>query len=211
MVRRSKEIWGKVGMRCIHCAKKVLSQLAGQKVTWPTGSVTYPLNFAGLYSGVSQKPQHHFESCPNLPPDSQLATILQEARATQRGNAPLTGIGKRKRMVQGVSGIMYYVISCQRIGLIEVEDQGLRFGRDLSLEPLPFETIRLQVEQERPDLIPKQYQAKPTPPTTTLFATNSTVPDLTNSSGELDIIPSSRHPVLQGRWTKSKTIHNKDA
>lgn len=73
-VRRSKTVRGKVGLRCIHCARKVLSQLAtGKKISWPAGSVTYPLNFAALYSGVSQKPQQHFESCPNLPPDSQLA------------------------------------------------------------------------------------------------------------------------------------------
>ncbi len=186
MGRRTKTVRGKVGLRCIHCARKILPQLqAGQKVSWPPGAVTYPLNFAGLYSGASQKPQLHFEACPYLPPDSKLSTMLQEARATQRGNAPLTGIRKRKRMVQGVSGLMYYVISCQRIGLTEVDDQGLRFTRDLTLEPLAFETIRMQVERERPDLIPRQYQAKPPPPPPTLKAIT---PDPAKSSGDLNLM-----------------------
>jgi hypothetical protein len=60
-----------------------------------------------------------------------------------------------------MSGLMYYVISCQRIGLQEISGgNGIRFTRDLSLEALDMERVRTQVELERPDLIPRQYQPK---------------------------------------------------
>jgi hypothetical protein len=52
-----------------------------------------------------------------------------------------------KRMKGGVPSAMYYTIAAKRIGLIDVED-GMRFGRDLSFEPLPFETIRAQIEDD---------------------------------------------------------------
>ena len=191
--RRTKVLFGQVGIRCIHCARHVLSHNHPQpslqeskednhnnntkntdKVSWPAGAVSYPVKFEGLYSTASQKPQLHFESCPYLPQDSALALMIQEARANQRSNGtdgmgggtgsglPLTGLGKRKRMVQGVSGLMYYVISCQRIGMQEIPGgNGMRFTRDLSLEPLDFEPIRTKLELERPDLIPRQYQSKP--------------------------------------------------
>jgi hypothetical protein len=159
MGRRTKTVHGKVGIRCIHCARALLPQMQkGIKVSWPTGAVAYPSDFMGVYSGVSQKPQLHFESCPYLPQDSTLATMIRASKGNSRQGS---GIGKRKRMVQGVSGLMYYVISCQRIGLRELGDGvGMRFTRELTLEPLDFESIRIQVERERPDLIPRQYQPK---------------------------------------------------
>eukprot|EP00934_Nitzschia_sp_Nitz4_P008117 Nitzschia sp. Nitz4//scaffold203_size38902//30440//33526//NITZ4_007666-RA/size38902-processed-gene-0.73-mRNA-1//-1//CDS//3329541442//8107//frame0 len=159
MGRRTRIVRGMIGLRCIHCARNVLPKLErGEYAPWPSGAVTFPHDFSSLYSSCSQKPQLHFENCPNLPPDSELSRLLKESRAKQGGTAPLVGIGKRKRMVQGLSGLMYYIISCERIGIQELPNQGLRFARDLALEPLDFEATRMHVEQSRPDLIPRQYQ-----------------------------------------------------
>ena len=103
--RRYPVLRGKVGIRCIHCAKvgleheaamaakfenannngvapdsaasglaetkpttgKIEPKLVDASKLWPPGSISYPLNIAGLYSVCSQKPQLHFENCPNMP------------------------------------------------------------------------------------------------------------------------------------------------
>ena len=103
--RRYPVVQGKVGIRCIHCAKvgleheaalaakmedanntsvapdnaasglgetksttgKTEPKLVDASKLWPPGSISYPLNIAGLYSVCSQKPQLHFENCPNMP------------------------------------------------------------------------------------------------------------------------------------------------
>jgi hypothetical protein len=203
--RRTPTVRGKVGIRCIHCAKVVLDRIRQQqqqqqqqqhdggiggkttttpsRISWPAGSVSYPVNFAGLYSGAIQKPQLHFENCPNMPPNSRLSELLTRSRANQLGTATPAALGslssssrsgiaaggsgttvttsvgtKRKRMKEGMSALLYWTIACHRIGLIEVEGNGLRFGRDLSLEPLPFESTRTTVETEHPELMPKQQQ-----------------------------------------------------
>ena len=157
--RRTPTVRGKVGIRCIHCAKAVLTNSSNK--AWPAASLSYPLNISGLYSVATQKPQLHFETCPYLPHDSKLKQLLQESRASQgisstSLSSPGVTSSKRKRMPQGMSALMYYTICCQRIGIVEIAT-GLRFGRDLTLEPLPFETTKLKVEHEQPQLIPKGY------------------------------------------------------
>jgi hypothetical protein len=72
--RRTRTVRGKVGVRCIHCARELLpkfqSKFSSQGIKneqWPPGSVSYPATIEGLYSSCSQRPQLHFESCPYLP------------------------------------------------------------------------------------------------------------------------------------------------
>lgn len=172
--RRTPTVRGKVGIRCIHCAKAVRERMqqdglnpeqggAGTKISWPAGSVSYPLNISGLYSVAIQKPQLHFENCPNMPPDSRLTAMLARSRASQLGTAHGSGGSlaagtKRKRMKEGMSALLYWTVSCHRVGLVEVAGNGIRFGRDLSIDPLPFETTRIKVEQEHPELVPKPAQ-----------------------------------------------------
>jgi hypothetical protein len=163
--RRTPTVRGKVGIRCIHCARHVRSKRdTGEKGSWPPGAVSYPHNISGLYSGCSQKPQLHFQHCPYLPHDSKLRTMLQDARANQLSNTPTSSPNpaKRKRVSHGgISALMYYTISCQRIGMVQLPNgTGMRFGRDLQLEPLDFDSVRVQVEQEHPELAPKQSQPK---------------------------------------------------
>jgi hypothetical protein len=87
--RRTKASRGQVGIRCLHCARHIVPKLAkGENVSWPPGAVSFPVKFEGLYATASLKPQLHFEGCPFLPQDSQLAQMLQEARANQRGGGP---------------------------------------------------------------------------------------------------------------------------
>jgi len=166
-----------------------------------------------------QLQQHH--------DDPQSATTGNDIPSSSGGSStagvglplpPLTGIGKRKRMVQGVSGLMYYVISCQRIGIEEIPGgKGLRFTRDLKLEPLEFEPVRTRLEEERPDLVPRQYQ-KPKPtllsssllygPTTTATTTSSShpvpqakVPRLTGTNDD-----ASSNAIINGSTTVTMSI-----
>ena len=165
--RRTPTTLGKVGVRCIHCAKHILPKLAnngsgrsgeqgGGGVSWPPGAVSYPLSVSGLYSNVSQKAQLHFEHCPHLPQSARFQPSPSPSSHLASPDAPFAN-KKRKRMVQGISALMYYTIACQRIGIVETS-KGLRFSRDLSLEPLSFESVKLKIEQEQPHLIPRQYQ-----------------------------------------------------
>jgi len=172
--RRYPIIRGKVGIRCIHCAKialeheaavsakvdgtpnqpdkpksseasdDVFRELKKGKVVdpgmiWPSGSISYPLNIAGLYSICSQKPQLHFEHCPNMPPQvkAQFYRLTHECSKT----------GEAKIKSREVPAALYYTIAAKRIGLINVPE-GLRFGRDLKLEPLPLEAVLAQDHQQ---------------------------------------------------------------
>ena len=213
--RRLPTVRGKVGIRCIHCARSVhakiqqvreqapqtLSKMLSSKSLWPAGSVSYPLTIAGMYSVCSQKPQLHFETCPNfpMPMKALLHEISQHSRSNQtRSDASLGGTAKRKldgdtgtcettRMLSDMSALMYYTIAAKRIGLVEItsnpalpgtvgggNNKGLRFGRDLSLDPLPFLTVRSQVEREHPELLSKRQVS-------TTYG-RSVLPDQTSSS-----------------------------
>jgi hypothetical protein len=108
----------------------------------------------------------HFEQhCPYLPDNirQQFVQLLQESRSSQQhpegtsrtsSSSPNSSPQKRRRKT-GMSALLYYTISAKRIGVQEVQD-GMRFGRDISLAPLPFATVQEQVERDYPQLLPKQ-------------------------------------------------------
>ena len=182
--RRSISV-GRVGVRCIHCARAVLQsspppaaaasdapvpdesfsshqQPSPQKTmsaatntpkSWPLAAVSYPANLAGLHAICSQKPQLHFEqNCPYLPPEERAE--LQRLQMTTGSGGGSGGSSNRPSLSSRdkVTLAMYYMIACKRIGLVDnLEDNndGIRFGRDLFLEPLPFDTIRRQCEQQQ--------------------------------------------------------------
>ncbi|KAL7580065.1 hypothetical protein ACA910_005050 [Epithemia clementina (nom. ined.)] len=162
--RRSSVVRGKIGVRCIHCANAAAKLAEDKLVTtqdgpesststefsttipssmnrfhWPTAALSYPFNMNGLYSACTQKPHLHFNHCPYLPEEEKAQLKLLTDDTTDRPS---------KRVRGGVPGAMYYTIAAKRIGLIEIGD-GMRFGRDLSLDPLPFETILAQVQDEK--------------------------------------------------------------
>lgn len=109
------------------------------------GAFVFPVNIKGLHSACSQKLQVHLERCLNLPLDkrAQLQSIMQSKSLAQDEN---TG-RSTKRLKTGVTGSLYYIISAKRIGLLDANnDNGIRFGRDLALEPYPFEAIRAPID-----------------------------------------------------------------
>ncbi|KAL3917188.1 MAG: hypothetical protein SGILL_004832, partial [Bacillariaceae sp.] len=143
---RVKTVPGRVGIRCIHCARAMQElrkqpQSSSTKLSWPPGAVSYPVNFGGVYSNSIQKPQTHFERCPYLPADSNLAQVLERSRASQLSNQ----VGSRKRNRDGMTAALYWTICCRRVGMVETND-GIRFGRDLALKPLPFDRARADAE-----------------------------------------------------------------
>ena len=172
--RRYPIVQGKVGIRCIHCAKVALEHEAAMAAKlsnapvapdkpesavatmsgtdeadpkpidpsriWPPGSVSYPLNIAGLYSVCSQKPQLHFEECPNMHTQikAQFYRYVHEA-------------GEARIKSREVPTPMYYAVAAKRIGLVNVPG-GMRFGRDLTLEPLPLEAVLAQERQDSEEM-----------------------------------------------------------
>lgn len=158
--RRITPVRGRVGLRCIHCAKAVVENIharignsssynsseATRNKLWPPGAVIYPVSIASIQSLCSQKMQSHLEECPNLSAISKMhfLSLKESAESTNQQRTP-------RRSEGGLVNAIYYVISARRIGLVDAKD-GIRFGRDLDLEPLPFATVRSQVENESTSL-----------------------------------------------------------
>ena len=120
---------GQVGIRCIHC--KAARRCA--RDSWPIGAISYPANLNSLHDGCKKRVSLHFEqNCPSMPVDvrQELEFIQQSERSA-------------KRFRGAIPGHLYYVVAAKRRGLTDTRD-GLRFERDLSLDPLPLDTIRQQ-------------------------------------------------------------------
>ena len=129
---------GRVGFRCVHCSRAYMSGKCPRMVS---GSVSFPLNFTALYNLAIQK-QLHFKNCPNIP-----AHLKQSETDCSR---------PRKRIKIGIPSMTYWHITCHRLGIVELPNNaGLRFGRDLNLDPLPFQSVRIELEQEQPQLFPR--------------------------------------------------------
>ncbi|KAL3939188.1 MAG: hypothetical protein SGBAC_006046 [Bacillariaceae sp.] len=159
--RRQRAVRGKVGIRCVHCARALLPKFESKLNTnaikyeqWPPGSVSYPATMDGMYSSCSQRPQLHFKTCPHM---SSAMLIQGSEWISGEGEGGTQAPKKRKRCREGVSALMYYHIACERIGLVETAG-GLRFTRDLQLEPLPLEQARHKIEETKPELTVKPRQ-----------------------------------------------------
>ncbi|GAX15090.1 hypothetical protein FisN_12Lh213 [Fistulifera solaris] len=121
---------GRVGIRCIHCKAARRSV----RDPWPIGAMSYPTNLSSLHTSCTQKPTLHFEqNCKYMSNDArqELAFIQLQSELSS------------KRFKTAIPVPLYYIIAAKRIGLTDTDD-GLRFERDLSLGPLPLETIRQQ-------------------------------------------------------------------
>ena len=157
--RRGSTARGRVGFRCVHCAKAFRNR---ECTRMPPGSVSFPISFAAMYNLAIQKQQMHFEQCPHIPFNMKWSNIRDPEASP------------RKRLRSGIPALAYWYISCRRLGLVELRNKaGLRFGRDLKLEPLPFQRIRVEVEQEQPTLFGKHKHStiiEISPPETALSA-----------------------------------------
>lgn len=162
--RRTPTVRGKVGVRCSHCAKVVLKD-DPEKRFWPPGSVSYPINVEGLYSVCTQKPALHYETCPHMPDDvkGQLYRMSYDAAGVSIRRQNLNNTGH-----SSISAGNYYLISAKRIGLINVPG-GIRFGRDLGLDPLSVEAVRAEVEGKSGRKTNGQFRATPTESTAPLL------------------------------------------
>ena len=153
--RKSPVVVGRVGFRCMHCAKAFRN---GAISKMPPASVSFPKNFTALYNLAIQKQQMHINLCRHVPSEMK------------------EGGKSRKRRMTTVPALAYWQISCRRLGIVELQNNsGLRFGRDPKLEPLPFNTIRIEVEQEQPNLIPRNTKSaivERRAPATVLSASN---------------------------------------
>lgn len=119
--RKSWVSLGRVGISCLHC----------------NNFISFPKSGSGIHTVCSVKFLTHFsEQCVGLPHDlkMQLAQLIQE-------------FGDTPAEKKNVTAVQYSEICSKRIGLVTFKD-GLRFSRDLSLEPLPFETVRSQLRNE---------------------------------------------------------------
>lgn len=139
--RRKATVRGKVGLRCVHCAKAVLSHPVG-KHTWPAASISFPANIEGIYPVCTQKPKLHFEFCPYMPQEIKIKmySLTHDCNGNSIARQNL-GISVNSP----VGATIYYQIAAKRIGLVNVNG-GIRFSRDLKLEPLSFESVCAEVE-----------------------------------------------------------------
>ena len=127
--RFSRRKRGRVGLRCKFCAATKTGS------AWPNSAMSFPNTFSSVHQACAQRFQVHWlTQCPHIPEDlrTNLQIIVNQGGQGQRSRGAL-------------SAPTYYALSLQRIGLVETTD-GLRFGRDLSLEPLPLETVRATMD-----------------------------------------------------------------
>jgi hypothetical protein len=141
--RRTPTVRGKVGIRCIHCAEATLQNSAATQM-WPPGSVSYPSNLEGIYTACTQKIQLHMESCPFIP-DSIKHELHRLSFDESRSSVRRQNSNNATNLSIGTAA--YYLIAAKRVGLLNVPG-GIRFGRDLTLQPLSVETVRAQVETQ---------------------------------------------------------------
>jgi hypothetical protein len=89
-----------------------------------------------------------------MPPDPQFVSLLERSRSSSTSSTAGSSSGASRKRTDGagLTATQYWLISCHRLGLIESASNGLRFGRNISLEPLPFESTRIKVERENPQL-----------------------------------------------------------
>lgn len=159
--RRSPTVRGKVGVRCRHCAK---ARGDNASFIWPAGSMSYPFSIAGLYPVCSQKPQLHFQNCPYMPP--RIKALMHGLMFDEDGNSRTRQPRNAAAMPDGgtstisISAVTYYVVAAKMIGLVDVPG-GLRFGRDLTLDPLPMESVQAQIGPSK--RTGESWQAKPAP------------------------------------------------
>eukprot|EP00546_Thalassionema_frauenfeldii_P015538 CAMPEP_0178930726 /NCGR_PEP_ID=MMETSP0786-20121207/21439_1 /TAXON_ID=186022 /ORGANISM="Thalassionema frauenfeldii, Strain CCMP 1798" /LENGTH=1001 /DNA_ID=CAMNT_0020607373 /DNA_START=19 /DNA_END=3022 /DNA_ORIENTATION=+ len=139
--RRKATVRGKVGLRCVHCAKAVLSHPVG-KHTWPAASISFPANIEGIYPVCTQKPKLHFEFCPYMPQEikSKMYSLTHDCNGNSIARQNLGN-----SLNSPVGATIYYQVAAKRIGLVNVNG-GMRFSRDLKLEPLSFESVCAEVE-----------------------------------------------------------------
>jgi hypothetical protein len=125
---------GRVGMQCRHCAAAAVQHADDLSFQWPTAAKSFPSSFASVHHACAQRFQEHFlRYCPYLPSNdkAQIQALVQDSRQ-----------GKRHKPSGGsLPAPLYYHLSMLRMGVVETP-QGLFFGRDLSLDPLPLETVR---------------------------------------------------------------------
>ncbi|CAB9506918.1 expressed unknown protein [Seminavis robusta] len=223
--RRLPIVRGKVGIRCIHCASVALAheaflanggthnkdnpiQPVEKSKLYPQGAVSYPNNIAGMYSICSQKPQLHFENCPNTPA-SVRSQFYRHTHETARGG----GEGRAKS--KEVPAALYYLVAAKRHGLVDVEG-GIRFSRDLSLQPLPFEAVLASQRQESEELktiitlppsVARSTAIKNEEPVPTLVGSAVTVSDATAEQVLAEALAEPENPTLYlGRATDKKMV-----
>lgn len=112
----------------------------GSHFSWPPSSVSFPSSIESLSTLFQNKIASHFQSqCPFL------------SRSQREELSSLIRCSHGKRTRSSLAVVTYITIAAKRIGLVDhiCSSEGIRFGREVSLEPLPFETIKHQVEAQQ--------------------------------------------------------------
>lgn len=91
---------GQVGIRCVHCAQRVLHGARG-------AAVSYPYSISSIYESVREFQRLHLDGCPNIPQDKKLGS----------GASSLSSVLRR-----------YYVQAARALGLFDTQDAGICAG-----------------------------------------------------------------------------------
>jgi hypothetical protein len=103
--RRKEIVLGQVGIRCKYCAHVPIHHRS-------KGAVYYPAKLKGIYQAAQNMSVSHFcEACDNIDP-----FLKAELRAYQQAKS-----------TSGHGGKQYWADSAKVLGVIETEDEGLRF------------------------------------------------------------------------------------
>jgi hypothetical protein len=138
--RKTRVVFGQVGIRCIHCAKLPVKQRVKR-------AVCYPPSVGGIYHSVSNMKFDHFGLCRALPPQAREEFTTLKSSCSRRGTA---GNNSSRGGGSASSTAQYYNESAIRKGLVD-SNAGIR-----------FRTVQQQQARENQDLPLAQRQQLPT-------------------------------------------------
>ncbi len=96
---------GRVGIRCIHC-RHVDPDCRAK------GAVSYPNSIRIVHQAIRNWQRYHFVQCSHIPNDMRIIYNLFKTTRSHSGNA----------------SIKYWVVSCQKLGMVDTDpDNGIRF------------------------------------------------------------------------------------
>jgi hypothetical protein len=116
--RKTRVLLGQVGLRCVHCARLPIKDRVLR-------AVCYPPSIGGIYHSVSNMKFDHFVKCKGLP------ALDRTKFSTLRASCSRRGVKEGSRSKDGTSSsstAQYYCDAATRVGLVDTEDEGIRFA-----------------------------------------------------------------------------------
>ena len=154
--RKKPVVLHQVGLRCCHCSYLPLRSRG-------RGAVYYPAKLQGIYQAAQNMATSHLcTTCPKIPPSTK---------------ADLNQLRQQGENASG--GKQYWADGCRALGVIETENDGLRFSHRMTLLPTPptpfgIPPLHPHAQHHPPPLLGISVSSPPDGGTTTTITSTTT-------------------------------------